>query len=145
MRFLAILITLFFFASCAEKESATACAGVNKNLSATDGMSKTSAASTNDAVFFKRRKRAAKAEDGFRKKNRTPRAYGEKAEKGKKKETSSKAERKWRLFKRKRAADKATAAEDKKLFHVNREKRQKEIRKKAKNPEMGLFPKKMRR
>ncbi|TND10623.1 MAG: hypothetical protein FD123_265 [Bacteroidetes bacterium] len=145
MRLAIIILLLLFLASCAKESSPVACAGVNKNLSARDGMAAVNGKSTKDAVFFKRHKRQKKAEDGFRKKEKRSRQPKEKAEKGKKKEKTSKAERRWRMFVKKRSDEKASESENKKLFHTNHKKRKKEIKKKAKHPEMGLFPKDMRK
>lgn len=145
MRSLFLLLLIVFLASCAKKSSPVACAGVNHNLSARDGLSDINSKSASDPVFFKRRKRKTKAEDGFRKKDKQVKKSARKAEKGKKKEKTSKAQRRWRFFVKKRQNEKASETENRRLFHVNSGKRKKEIKKKARHPEMGLFPKDMRK
>lgn len=84
--------------------------------------------------------------DGFRRENRKMKKYGERAEKGRKAKSAdeSRVKRFFRLRRQQRATTEALDRENKKLFHGNEKKRKKEISKKARNPEMGLFPKGMR-
>ena len=140
-----VLPLLLVFGSCRHTKSPTDCAGVNYVTKIGDKRGAAKAKRKTNGGFFKRRKQNGKAEDGFKKEEKRQRTYGKQAQKGQKTEKSSKAERKWRGFQKKRAAEKATEAENKRLFHTNPKKRAKERKKKAKHPEMGLFPKKMRR
>ena len=74
-------------------------------------------------------------------KSREHRNYGKKAEKGKKKERDkTKPERKLLKFRRKRSGEKDADQQSQGLFHKNERKRKKEIRKKARNPQGGLWP-----
>lgn len=139
-----VCAALLLLSACKTAKSPTDCAGVNYTTK-TDNRSAAKAKRKANGGFFKRHKRTGKAEDGFKKEQKRQRSYGKMAEKGKKKEKTSKAERKWRLFHKKRADEKATDAESKRLFKSNPKKEAKTRKKKAKHPEMGLFPKKMRR
>ena len=81
--FALLLAIAFALGSCVEPRTAVYCSGVNNNGGAAEGQGQGAA---KDPHFFKRRKRTAKAQDGFRQKERQAKRSAKKAEKGKKKE-----------------------------------------------------------
>ncbi|GAB4131044.1 MAG: hypothetical protein Fur0041_00970 [Bacteroidia bacterium] len=88
-----------------------------------------------------RRNKTVKGEDGYRRKEKSFKTYGTKAEKGKKKEKEAgKAEKKWLLFRKNKAAEKDADDQNKRVFRTNEKKRKKEIKKRSKHPQMGLWP-----
>lgn len=136
-RFWLLLVLLCIFVSCREPRTAVSCANMGNS---SNGGAKGNAPD-GDPHFFKRRKKS-KAEHGYRRKERKQNSSGEKAEKGEKKQRGkSKAEKKFALFKKRRRDNSDAQNQNKGVFKNNEKKRKKEIRKRVKHPQDGLFPK----
>lgn len=134
---LLLLLTMFCF-GCVAPRTADSCSGVNHTSTPAVGAN-AEKKSSKRGLF--RRNKTVKGEDGYRRKEKSFKTYGTKAEKGKKKEKEAgKAEKKWLLFRKKKAAEKDADDQNKRVFRTNEKKRKKEIKKRSKHPQMGLWP-----
>lgn len=132
-----LLIFFLLISSCREPRTATSCSGVNQSNTPDNSANDP----TRDPHFFKRRKKI-KGQDGFKQKDKKSKRAAKKAEKGKKQQRKeTKAERKWHLFKKNRAAKTDAAVKEKRNSKKNERKQKKLNRKRKRHPQMGLFPK----
>jgi len=108
------LIILIIASSCKHTQAASACPGVTGKI-------------------------APKAKDD----PGAPKDYGKKAKKGgkKKPKDETKVEKKWRLFRKKKADQKDDDQQNQHLFHNNPNKQKKVIHKRVRHPQHGLFGK----
>lgn len=124
----------FLFSSCRETQTAVSCPG------ASSGGVENKAGDPKKKHISKRQKKA-KGQDGFVPKDKKSKRSAKKAEKGKKKEKKeTKVERKWHLFKKKRDVKKDKASNEKGNSRRNERKQRRLEKKRARHPQMGLFP-----
>jgi hypothetical protein len=135
---LTAMIFVITLVGCVAPKAADSCSGVNSASAAPSDASR----KPGKKIFHRKGNSEVKGEDGYRRKNRKYKTYGEKAEKGKKTEKDTKAKKRWRLLKKKSDGAKDADRQDKGVFRSNEKRLKKDRKKKSKRPEMGLWGKK---
>lgn len=129
-----LLILFFVFPSCYETQTAVSCPGAT-----TAGIE--SKSGDKKRKHISKRQKKAKGQDGFVPKDKKTKRSEKKAEKGKKKtRKETKVERKWHLFRKNRAVKNDKTVKEKRNSRRNDRRQKKLEKKRARHPQMGLFP-----